>query len=112
MVLLRNAVECFAKIAMTALRSGRATMFLLPDHDRLRRIIPGARGCAESLIRNWAQPFNANKIPIEAPSTEQILPPANDRMAERAMDGISFDKPPPNQQEIRAARARADEAAA
>jgi hypothetical protein len=39
MVLLCNAVECFAKIAMTALHSDRATMCLLPDRDPLRLII-------------------------------------------------------------------------
>jgi hypothetical protein len=33
MVLLPNAVECFAKIAMTALSSRLAAMGLLPKHD-------------------------------------------------------------------------------
>jgi hypothetical protein len=41
MVLLCDAVECSAKIAMTALHGGGVTMGLLPDHDRLRLIILG-----------------------------------------------------------------------
>jgi hypothetical protein len=41
MVLLPNAVECFAKIAMTALSSRLATMGLLPKHDLPRRIFLG-----------------------------------------------------------------------
>jgi hypothetical protein len=50
MVLSRNAVECFAKIAMTALRSGRVTMRLLSDHDRRRRIISGVESYVNLLI--------------------------------------------------------------
>jgi hypothetical protein len=42
MVLLCTRVECSAKIAMTALRSGLATMRLLPDHDPLRLIFLGS----------------------------------------------------------------------
>jgi hypothetical protein len=45
MVLSRNAVECFAKIAMTALQSGRVTVCLLPDHDPLRLIILKRAAC-------------------------------------------------------------------
>jgi hypothetical protein len=45
--------------------------------------------------------FNANKISIAASPTEQILLPANDRIAERAVDRISFDKTAPSQQEYR-----------
>jgi hypothetical protein len=43
MGLLCNAVEWFAKIAMTALRSSGVTMGLLPDHDGLRLIISDER---------------------------------------------------------------------
>jgi hypothetical protein len=43
MVLLSNAVECSAKIAMTALRSHLATTRLLPEHDWRRRIFLGPR---------------------------------------------------------------------
>jgi hypothetical protein len=45
MVLLCNAVECSAKIAMTALLRCRATMGLLPDHDPLRLIILAHAAC-------------------------------------------------------------------
>jgi hypothetical protein len=38
MVLLSKAVECSAKIAMTALPSRGAAMRLLPEHDLRRRI--------------------------------------------------------------------------
>jgi hypothetical protein len=38
MVLLGKGVECPAKIAMTALRSGSGAMGLLPNHDLPRRI--------------------------------------------------------------------------
>jgi hypothetical protein len=38
MVLLCKRVECSAKIAMTALRSGLVAMRLLPDHDPSRLI--------------------------------------------------------------------------
>src|SRR6266404_4899371 len=55
---------------------------------------------------NWARSFNANKISIAAAPTDQILPAANDRMAERGMDRISFDDTAPSQQEYRAAGTR------
>jgi hypothetical protein len=38
MVLPGMSVECFAKIAMTALRGGSAAMCLLPNHVLLRLI--------------------------------------------------------------------------
>jgi hypothetical protein len=38
MVLLSEGVECSAKIAMTALRTGLAAKRLLPEHDLQRRI--------------------------------------------------------------------------
>jgi hypothetical protein len=38
MVLRGKAVECSAKIAMTALLNGSAAMGLLPNHDLARRI--------------------------------------------------------------------------
>jgi hypothetical protein len=44
MVLLGKSVECFAKIAMTALLSGPSAMGLLPNHDLPRRIFLDARG--------------------------------------------------------------------
>jgi hypothetical protein len=44
---LCNAVECLAKIAMTALRIGGATMDLLPDHHSLRLIIPDTGSVAK-----------------------------------------------------------------
>jgi hypothetical protein len=43
MVWLEISVECSAKIAMSALRSGAATMGLLPNHVLARRIFLGAR---------------------------------------------------------------------
>jgi hypothetical protein len=54
MVLLCTRVECSAKIAMTALRSGLATMRLLPDHDPLRLIFLGSN----LLIKEWAEQFD------------------------------------------------------
>jgi hypothetical protein len=43
MVLLEISVECFAKIAMTALRSGSAAVGLLRNHVLRRRIFLEAR---------------------------------------------------------------------
>jgi hypothetical protein len=43
MVLLSKAVECSAKIAMTALFGWLATTRLLPKHDLQRRIFLGPR---------------------------------------------------------------------
>jgi hypothetical protein len=101
MVLSRNAVECFAKIAMTALQSGRVTMCLLPDHDPLRLIILERAAC-EIINQELGTVVKCKQISIAAVTTDQILPPANDRMAERAVDRICFDNTPPNQQEFRA----------
>jgi hypothetical protein len=44
MVLLSNAVECSAKIAITALQRRVATTRLLPEHDLQRCIFLGANG--------------------------------------------------------------------
>jgi hypothetical protein len=43
MVMLRKAVECPAKIAMTALRNSREAVSLLPYHDLRQRIFLNAR---------------------------------------------------------------------
>jgi hypothetical protein len=43
MVLLEISVECFAKIAMTALRSGPVAVGLLRNHVPRRRIFLEAR---------------------------------------------------------------------
>jgi hypothetical protein len=56
MVLSCNAVEYFAKIAMTALQSVCVTMCLLPYHDPLRLIILERAAC-DLVIRNWARSF-------------------------------------------------------
>lgn len=101
MVLSRNAVECFPKIAMTALPSGRVTMCLLPDHDALRLIILSA--ACDAINRKFGTVVHVNNNSIAAVPTDRMLSAANDRMAERAADRVSFDDTPLNQQEYRAA---------
>jgi hypothetical protein len=47
MVFSEMGVECPAKIAMSALRSGSATMGLLPNHVPARRIFLGVRAAQD-----------------------------------------------------------------
>jgi hypothetical protein len=62
MMMLRTGVECSAKIAMTALRAGRATTGLLPDLHATQRIFLCRR--AMHIFRSHA--FNPHEVAIEA----------------------------------------------
>jgi hypothetical protein len=96
---------------MTALRIGRATMDLLPNHDPLRLIILDlvvSRNCNHEM----AAGVQCNKLSNADPPTGLILPAQNDCIAERVMDRISFDKAPSTKQEYRAAGTRTNKAAA
>src|SRR6266704_918061 len=55
MVLLRNSVECSAKIAMTTLHRGRGAMCLLPIHDLPRLIFLDARDVTNLSFLEWAR---------------------------------------------------------
>jgi len=70
MVLLCGSVECSAKIAMSALRSARRAMGLLPDHDLARRILFDANRHTNLFIINYATRRNPHAFVTGMPSID------------------------------------------
>ena len=84
---------------MSALRSARRAMGLLPDHDLARRILFDANRHTNLFIINYATRRNPHAFVTGMPSIDAYPDDGNDRTVERAADGIVFAEPGTGQQE-------------